>query len=840
MKAFAWLAATVFVAVSFVGCSKDSGTGSTVPPSVRITLSSASVVANGTNTVTVSVTDPGGGPITVTTDRGTFPSGLQTATVPGAAGSLALRTCDATTTSSCAGTVHINAAGIGTTGAKTLTFGSLATLCTTDCEADPACATRPCTLSIGGAGICSSTLPSACLAASSCTPSPAGATTETSCTDGIDNDCSGGADGTDPTCEGQPCQTGSSTHVWRSGACTDVTIGLGIKVTPTRTRLPANGTTTTTVVVEVTASSAPAPHMTVSAATTLGTLSPATADTDADGKATFTFKSSATVGVATITASLVAAPAVTQTATITMPRLGSFQLPTRPMQVMGAKGSAWNEMGWLQIQVLDDAGDAYPDGLDVTFVHHPLGGSTLAVPLATVAGCTAPSCIAHVGVVSSGGAASDSGLASTAIYSGTVAGTLAVTATATAAGVTLSAPLPTATVIGAKASGDDFSVVCGPRNLPALAETDCSISLVDAPFTCEALLKDRFGNVLGTETQVMFVAEAGSIGHIATTPAYDPAAGGASQMGLGAAVQGVNTLGAGLPFDVAPDAAEPSVVDAFGIDGCGPRTRNPRDGVVTIIAIADGEEAFFDANGNGGYDAGEPFVDQGEPYVDQNDNGAYDAGEWFLDVDGDRAYTTPNGAWDAATKIWTQTVVVYTGEAATFATGAGYLGTRWADALASACTATPAPTPFHLMVSSATAAGESKPYAVAASDLNLNFLTMETSYSAAVEGGAEVTVDYQGLPSYADELGFFYRYWPCANGGAGACASQCRATGGPYPCVMKPAVAAYSCGVASSAVVKAGAKPASAAVDWKVDVPWDVYGGGKTSHAVRTLWGDTY
>jgi len=67
---------------------------------------------------------------------------------------------------------------------------------------------------------------------------------------------------------------------------------------------------------------------------------------------------------------------------------------------------------------------------------------------------------------------------------------------------------------------------------------------------------------------------------------------------------------------------------------------NPRDGWVSILAVTKGEETFTDGNGNGLYDAGENFEDNGgEPYLDVNDNGMYDDKEAFDDLDGD-------GGWD--------------------------------------------------------------------------------------------------------------------------------------------------------------------------------------------------
>jgi hypothetical protein len=841
MKARAWpIAAAFSLLVTFPGCKKEEEP-TPLPAFVGITASAGSVVANGTSSVTLTVTDTGGGPVTVTTTRGTFSTGGQTASVTGALGTLTLVTCNAATDTTCAGEAVVTATSASGSSSTSITFGTLASTCPTSCSADPGCAGMTCNLAAGGTGTCSSTTPSTCVAAAACTPNPVGATTETSCEDGQDNDCNLDTDCDDATCDGQQCQTGSPTYLCVSGACTDTTSGLAIEVTPDRTRLPPNGTSSTSVVVAVTGEGAPLPGMDVTISTSLGTLSATTGTTGADGTTTFTFTASSTPGVATLTATV--ASTITATATITMPGLGSLQIPETFAQhaVMGAKGSGWNELGSIQVQVLDETGNPYPDGLAVRFEHRQLGGSTLGAPLtADTATCTAAAgCVGYLGAVSSGGAAQETGLASAMLQSGTVAGTLTVTATAAVGGVTRSATLPTVAVVGARANGANFSLVCGPRNVPALAETDCAISLVDAPFTCEALLKDRYNNLLGRATQVIFASEAASVGQVATTPAYDPTQDPSSQPDLGVALQIFNTLGAGLPFDVAAVAPEPSV--SHGLDGCGTRTHNPRDGVVTLVAVADGEEAFFDTNGNGSYDAGEPFVDLGEPFVDQDDDGARGPGEWFLDVNGDSAYTARNAQWDAMAKIWTQTVVVYTGQPATLAAPAStYLGMRWADStFADACTATAAAPPFAVHPSQTgppEVAATSQEYYVVASDMNLNQLDAGTAYQVTVEQGT-VEAIYYGFLSYADDLGLFYRYWPCDQ--TGACASQCRSTGAALPCVMTPSISGFGCGIAASVVITGGSQPdlGGAAVDWSVATPYDVYGTGKTSLAVRRLWG---
>lgn len=115
--------------------------------------------------------------------------------------------------------------------------------------------------------------------------------------------------------------------------------------------------------------------------------------------------------------------------------------------------------------------------------------------------------------------------------------------------------------------------------------------------------------------------------------------------------------GPSAPKDVPPDpaVAEPVRNDNTGLE------RNPRDGLATIIAIVDGEEAFTDVNGNGEYDQGEPFIDAAEPWVDANDNDKHDPGEEFIDLNGNNTWDAGNGQWDATTKIFAIYKILWTG-----------------------------------------------------------------------------------------------------------------------------------------------------------------------------------
>ncbi|XXF75774.1 hypothetical protein P2318_22265 [Myxococcaceae bacterium GXIMD 01537] len=91
------------------------------------------------------------------------------------------------------------------------------------------------------------------------------------------------------------------------------------------------------------------------------------------------------------------------------------------------------------------------------------------------------------------------------------------------------------------------------------------------------------------------------------------------------------------------------------------KINNPRDNLVSMIAVTSGEESFDDNNNNGQWDANEPFSDLTEPFVDNNDNGTWDAGERFVDVNGNGVWDGKNGKYDAATLIWVQERILWTG-----------------------------------------------------------------------------------------------------------------------------------------------------------------------------------
>lgn len=139
-----------------------------------------------------------------------------------------------------------------------------------------------------------------------------------------------------------------------------------------------------------------------------------------------------------------------------------------------------------------------------------------------------------------------------------------------------------------------------------------------------------------------------------------------------------------FPKDVAPLPGEFFEEDAGYYDVCAPnspvvhRTRNPRDGRVTIVAYVLGEQCYNDLMDSGHYDPGDYAApcDTGDPFVDENDNGKWDPpcssnpsdcdpmipeGEPYVDSPGgDGGYHGPDGTWHGWTYIWVSTSVVWT------------------------------------------------------------------------------------------------------------------------------------------------------------------------------------
>src|SRR5262245_42972050 len=108
----------LIVAALLVSACKSSSSSPPPPPGLTMSLSvdsgdvpgvSNGVKADGNNTVTINVSGSTQGPIKVTTHKGTFLGGGQTATIAGTSGQVTLFTCDARTDNGCAGSTTVSA-----------------------------------------------------------------------------------------------------------------------------------------------------------------------------------------------------------------------------------------------------------------------------------------------------------------------------------------------------------------------------------------------------------------------------------------------------------------------------------------------------------------------------------------------------------------------------------------------------------------------------------------------------------------------------------------------------------------------------------------------------------
>lgn len=426
--------------------------------------------------------------------------------------------------------------------------------------------------------------------------------------------------------------------------------------------------------------------------------------------------------------------------------------------LLGLKGSGIQETGVMTF-FLSDASARGVSGVTVTF------GQTqpALVTLAQTSGVTAAD-----------------GTVSVAYSAGPEVGVTSITATVGTTGIAASHSIA---VRGAKPSASGFYFRCEKGNLPAYQTTPALETM-----TCEVRLSDRFGNRVGISTPVRFATEAGAIDAVVLTKPFDPAnpndpAEGtatvtfSTDMGNGFRPADVDPLLAAPAQYPWPRQAEPQVL-------VGSVKRNPRDQLVTLIAMTDGEEAFVDANHNGTLDNNEVFYDLGDPFIDANDDGLYDqvytGGPWEVrfcrDMTNCASYNGPNGAWDSFTTIWVPTWVVFSDNAGPSTAPAG----QAEPALSFAPTCVPEK-----------ASGFADIYVY---DEFLNSPPAGTTYTDPpavdfVRGGGTITPTKHGLFEEPDnwgamgKLGLDFDYWPVLPAGT-ACAAPASPTA-PTACVLR-------------------------------------------------------
>jgi len=240
-------------------------------------------------------------------------------------------------------------------------------------------------------------------------------------------------------------------------------------------------------------------------------------------------------------------------------------------------------------------------------------------------------------------ATDDEGLASVRLYSPVDQGQTEVVATFEDEESGLDAVDRVTIVFGPPQAGNlpvdgRFQLECSHLNVGALRDPKPAIIV-----PCNLTAQTVGGDVLSVESiDVFYLAEAGTLATI----------NGETDYNVVYSVQG----GHSEPLDVPPVSSEPVRTGSLGEE------YNPRDGVVTLVAITQGTESWTDINGNGVRDSNEPYEPTVEPFLDANDNGDYDPGEEYFDTNGDGEWTGDNGQFDDDTFIWTWTKVLWTGE----------------------------------------------------------------------------------------------------------------------------------------------------------------------------------
>ena len=306
--------------------------------------------------------------------------------------------------------------------------------------------------------------------------------------------------------------------------------------------------------------------------------------------ATYTAKGCSGPDVITATAA-VAGQSLTATGTVTVAAasIGSIQFISATPATIGLKGTGLGETSTVVFKVVDSSGGPRA-GASVTFsLNTNVGGLNLAPTTATSAA---------------------DGTVQTVVSSGTAHTSVRVTAAiAQPALSTQSSVLSVTTGIPTSKA---FSLAVGDSSKCYNVEA-YNHDGVTVPITVR--LADRFGNPAPDGTTVAFTTNGGHIGGSCSTPSSSSSPG-----------DGTCTVD-WVSANPRPSTSDPAPVI--------------RDGRVTILATAIGEESFNDTNGNGYYDAGEPFDNLGEPFRDDNEDGVRGTNEYFLDFN-------HNSQWDAA------------------------------------------------------------------------------------------------------------------------------------------------------------------------------------------------
>lgn len=275
-------------------------------------------------------------------------------------------------------------------------------------------------------------------------------------------------------------------------------------------------------------------------------------------------------------------------------------------KTINVRGTGKTNIAQIEFEVTDAFGNPVTDGRTVFFdIPTPLsGGEKLSTSETNTL----------------------NGVASVALQSGTVAGSLVVRATYPANDGTSISTEAKITIVSGMPDAKHISIAAEYLNIAGGVQ-------LGLQNTITAYLGDRYGNVVPDGTPVSFITEGGTIGESS----------------------GFTTT---TTFGVAEAVLQTSNPTVPELDGNDP-TANP--GWCRVVVYTPGSEAYYDANGNGVYDEGidSLTLDMSDPYIDANDNGRYDVGEVYIDANGDGVFTPADGVYQSDTTIWTSMNVLF-------------------------------------------------------------------------------------------------------------------------------------------------------------------------------------
>jgi hypothetical protein len=324
--------------------------------------------------------------------------------------------------------------------------------------------------------------------------------------------------------------------------------------------------------VSVNGQSAGSIPITVNFAASCGAFSPASTTSNSSAKATSTFTATGcTGGAVTLTASAVGAAPVQTSVNVQAPTPTNLLfVSATPPTIYTSLAAFGVKQSTVVFKVVDASGAPITSPTDVK-----VSLSTASIASGVVfadTNTTTPKIVST----------DSNGLVSVIVKSGSVPTPLALTAqlvsnsviTASSAGLSVNSGRP---------SQAFFSMSAESFNIEG-AEHD---GVTDA---ITILVADRLGQPVPAGTPVSFITEGGQI---------------AASCQL--TIDSNNHSGCTVSF----------ISQAF----------RPANNRVTILAYAEGEEVFVDANGNNQYDPGETFYDMGQPFLDTTEGGTFTAGD---------------------------------------------------------------------------------------------------------------------------------------------------------------------------------------------------------------------